>query len=184
MRTIIGSIDCETGGLNPLTNSILSFCIVPLNPFTFEPCKDIPILELFMHEPTLTVEPNALRINKLFNYQKHATYKDCFLKFLEYCSKYKITHIEPLGHELDFDFSFMQFWLGPVEMRKIFTRVKRDTRRLAQVLIDAELYGGNTNLGDLCSAFEITIDAHTSIGDATAVSNLYPKMIQRLKGKH
>jgi len=182
MLRIIGSIDCETGGLDPLRHSILSFGLVPLNQ-DFSPVQGIPSLQLFMYEPKLEVDPDALRINKLFDYQKHASYKDCFIKLLSYIDKYKIGKIEPLGQELDFDFSFIQFWLMN-ETRKIFDRTKRDTRRVAQALIDAGFYSGSTSLVNLCSAFEVPIQAHDSIGDATAVSLLYPKMIKRLKGEH
>lgn len=178
---IIGSLDCETGGLDPLTCSMLSFSLVPMTQ-DFKIIQDIPILKLTMYEPSLAVEPDALRINKLFNYQKHDNYKVAFTLLLQYLSKYKITKIDPLAQELDFDFSFMNFWLGTNEMRKIFSRHKRDTRRLAYALIDAGLYRGTTKLIDLCHDFEIeNPNPHESTNDALMCALLYPKMVERLK---
>lgn len=176
---IIASVDTETGGLDPIRHSILSLCVLPLNSdFTIN--NNITPLKLFMYNPDFQVEPDALRVNKLYNYLKFPSYKDSFIGFLKWCSDNKITGINPMGSNFAyFDTPFLRFWLG--NEFKIFKREVRDTKILAEALRDAGLYNGGTGLASLCEYFEVKYEAHTADGDAYAVAQVYRMMIERLK---
>jgi DNA polymerase III epsilon subunit-like protein len=174
---IIASVDCETGGLNPFADSLLSISIIPVGP-DFTPLAHIKPFKEFLYEPNLNVEVSALQVNKLHDYLKFQSYKECFVKFFAWCSLYKITKIMPLGQNFDaFDFIFLSILLG--KEVKIFGREHRDTKIIATFLKDCGLYNGNIGLKALCENFGLPAPDHTADGDATCTHLLYAEMVKR-----
>lgn len=175
------AIDTETGGLSPLTCSMLTLSIIPLTD-KFDPDPNIPTLTLKTYNRNLNVEKPALEINKLWDFKTFPNYEDAGILFLKYLTENKIKTIEPLGHEIAFDLGFIEPFTGNLFREYFNTRITRCTRRIAQFLKDCNLYNGKLNLTDLCSAFDVPlVNAHNSQADALASAQLYKTMISRFK---
>lgn len=170
---MICAIDVETGGLNHKEDSILSIAIIP---------KDGPRFIARMYDPKKKVNDEALAVNKLFDYREYPTVDIIGPQLLEYLDSNKFL-VEPLGHFVQFDLSFVRELIGDFFFNKYFnTRCTRCSKQLLTTLIDAGLYEGSTSLGKACEAFGIPlVDAHNSEADAVASYNLYFEIVERIK---
>jgi len=175
-------VDCETGGLNFLTNALLTIAIIPVDE-SFNPIMD-KVFTAKMYDSNYSVGLEALRVNGLYDYEKFGSYKSAFLKFHEWLAKNDIVSIAPIAHSLNFDMNFIKIWLGS-EALVFDEREGRCTRMMLKLLKDLNLYEGKLSLNDGCTAFEVPlIHHHDCVADALACGGLYKAIIARFKENH
>lgn len=83
-----------------------------------------------------------------------------------------------LGHNLIFDYSFVK--KAAVDRKKRFDREGIDTLYIARKFLkDLE----SRNLGFLCGHYQISLDAHRALNDATAAHELYQILVREFAGR-
>lgn len=180
--------DCETGGFNAETHSLLTAY--------FAVCNDdlIIIDDLYLQlkpsdDSKINADAQALEVNHI-NLQQHladpntVTYEEGKQKLLELFEKNKIPrkkrHFRPCGHNIDFDnrFIFKQL-ISQEEWEKYVHYHQLDTTNVTTFLQDVTFLPKdlNTRLTGLVDYFGIPeIDAHNAMGDVKMNIEVYKRM--------
>lgn len=193
-------LDCETGGLDPLFDSLCSVSVMLVdgsNPKTW-----------YIQPYDKQYQLEAMHINGL-TYKKlleEGVSIDIFaFELLEYCEthfgKENLSKIQLLGHNIPFDISFLKeaiynlFYMEEDDTELISNfflnyddifdnRNYKDTKVLANFFKDINLipYKQSTSLKDLYIYFfeedEISKNAHNSESDIIMTSKIYKKMLK------
>lgn len=168
--TVFCALDCETTGLNPIIDRIVSIGIIR---FTLDsvidtfytlvnPLKPIPPHVTRLHGITSDMVQKAPVITELFDTIEHYTSN-------AYC----------VIHNPRFDLSFIDSAFH--QHNKITPDIKAfDTVHLARKTFKKL---PSYNLGNLCKFFDISINAHHALSDAQGSMEIFKKVIDTL-GAH
>lgn len=193
MENKILVIDCETGGLNPSKHSLLTLAGVFLD---VENGKISDSFDLLIREPSLSVELEAMQVNKLdlnhiISHGKTPT--EAVAEIIE-----SVRYIEwPIllgGHNVGFDISFLKrlFDLAgkPVGyFGDIFSHRSIDTASIVQLLKLNGTLPVDTlaNLDSLLKLVNISDEnlkqnvRHTAIGDARLTALALGKLLSKIR---
>lgn len=174
-------IDTETGGVDPSKFSILTFAGA-----VWENGNILGTIELSIRESRLTVEPEAMSINKI-DLKKHkeqsispkeATFSiDRFLDLY-----FPIEPITIAGHNVGFDIGFLKrlYRLAHQTYPEKFSRRHIDTASILGFLNICGLISlPKPSLENAIAAFEIPTSSesrHTALGDVLVTCELMNKM--------
>lgn len=170
-------IDTETGGLDPSRHSILSVGMVVLG--TNQEC------EVFISEPTISAEPEALAINGINLEWLRAvglSPQAAVLSIEEF--RTQVSQDGPItfaGHNLSFDVGFLRrlYTIAGAEWPRGLTHRTVDTHSLLWALAVSGKIPASACGSEGAFAF-FGIDApgrHTALGDARATSLLLARLI-------
>lgn len=180
-------IDTETGGLNPEVHSILSVGAV-----VWEDGQLGKELEVFIVEPQLIVDPEALAKNRI-DIVKHCEKAlapvdamNCLWDFLEqnYPELKSGKQVTLVGHNVSFDVSFLKRLcrLADVRFRDLFSHRTIDTASVLRFLMLANKIAlTSAGSDEAFKFFGIPIDPnhrHTALGDARATAHLLTCLIE------
>ena len=191
------AIDCETTGLDPLYDEILTLAIIPLTS-NIEPRKDVmPLHLLIQPEYPERIKEEAMKVNKidLAEHMSKAFDKETALNLFEEWqkklglpySKYgKPKKITPLGQNyLGFDKGFIQQWMGLSLYDDYFDYHCVDTMVAANYINDRAAFHGEphvfnkVNLGFLATTLKVPHDrAHDALEDARVCAAVYREMLK------
>lgn len=180
LKTVV-ILDTETGGLDPLTHSMMTIGLVSGD--------GQHRLEIWVAEPEIIADPRALAVNRLDPVEVKARgvtpaeacdQVDAFLKTVE------PTRGRPMivGHNVAFDNAFMRrmYTMAGRPVNPAFTHRTVDTHTLLWALIAAGKLPEGVNGSDAAFAhFEVSPPEelrHTALGDAVATRHLFEKLIQ------
>lgn len=100
--------DCETSGLDPNYNNLLTCCFIVLDP----ELEFVDKLTLDLKHNTYCVVPRALEVNNinLIEHQKKSLFlEEARTKLLYFLDKYKNRYrYIPVGHNINFDIGFIK----------------------------------------------------------------------------
>lgn len=196
------AIDCETTGLDPQWHEICQIAIVPLmHDFSMRKSEGIYplVLKLKPNHPE-TVDPKAMTVNKqdLHDLLENGIDQEVAKVILrEWTDKLGLPftpsgvrkRIIPLGHNYDFDKSFIQAWLGQAEYDELFDYEIRDTKRVVAYINDRASMRGedipfpHTKLTRV--AFRLGVDAtnaHDALQDCLITANVYRRLMDWTMG--
>lgn len=173
-------IDTETGGLDPITHSILSLGVVVLNDKEIEDATEWLIIEPTIHVTVDAMAINKISLDQLAQYGKLA---ETVVQELEdwlsfYFGSDKITLG---GQNTYFDAGFLKrlYMFAPkYSFNNRYSYRLIDTASLAWFLISTgKLQVENYSLTTLFKHFNLEPPvAHTALGDAFATANLLIKL--------
>ncbi|HQL43377.1 MAG TPA: exonuclease domain-containing protein [Spirochaetota bacterium] len=170
-NTLFCALDCETTGLNPIIDRIVSIGLIH---FTVDkvvdsfytlvnPLKPIPPHVTMLHGITAAMVEKAPTISELFATIERFTAK-------AYC----------VIHNPRFDLSFIDSAFH--QYNKTTPDIKAfDTVHLARKTFKQM---PSYNLGKLCSHFGITINAHHALSDAEGSMEIFKRIIERLNAEN
>lgn len=179
-------IDTETGGVDPLVNSLLSVSFI-----IWDSGKILDKVEIFIDDGELNVTPEALIINGI-NLEEHkkkafsiyATIKIMNTFFGDYFEEGE--RIKFVGHNVSFDIAFLKHFLtkrGGMSISEYFKRFSHrhiDTSSIMTYLylngkIEIEIDGSDNAF----KYFGIEVEGrHTAEGDNIATTKLFEKLIE------
>ena len=173
-------LDTETGGLDPLTHSMMTIGLVSGD--------GQHRLEIWVAEPEIIADPRALAVNRLDPRRKARGVSpaeacdqvDAFLKTVE------PTRGRPMivGHNVAFDNAFMRrmYTMAGRPVNPAFTHRTVDTHTLLWALIAAGKLPEGVNGSDAAFAhFDVSPPEelrHTALGDAVATRQLFEQLLQ------
>jgi DNA polymerase III epsilon subunit-like protein len=180
-------LDTETGGIDPISHSILSIGAAVWDDGTIR-----GEFETLIAEPVLTVTPRALEINNI-NLVEHCKlgvppdeamqrFRLFLTEFMgkELQSEDKITLV---GHNIGFDVGFLKRLcrLAGIHFEDMFSHRMLDTAGLLRFLTLTEtLPLSGAGLTEALEYFQICVATdlrHTALGDARATAQLLTKLV-------
>lgn len=167
--------DCETGGLNPLTDSLLS---VYLAIYSLD-FKRIAHMLLLLKHSTYHVETGALRVNGI-NLVEHDSQAipegDCEVMLKSFLDSEDATYV-PVGHNVEFDTAFLD--ANFAGFRNRISHRKLDTAVIGRFLkLQGKLPSDLSGLETYCNHFNIPIRAHDPQEDTEATVRLLQEFIK------
>ena len=181
-------LDTETGGLDPLSHSLLSLGLVVGDGPRVANSLEI----LIRHEPYV-VTGGGMKVNRIDLVQHSAGALDppIALSVLDVFLDQHFPHMcKPIilaGHNVGFDQAFLGAFLEGLghHLEPRFSHRVVDTHSLAAALRDAgKLPLDNLSSSALFAHFGIEVpedQRHTALGDALATFELYWKLVERMK---
>jgi len=184
-------IDTETGGLDPLRDSILSIGAV-----VWDDGRLGDSFEVYVLEPTLQIDNKAMEVNRIslpWLYQHGLTPVDAVNQFVDFIGRnfkrYQDTRdkIPIVGHNVNFDVGFLKrlFSLAGQDYDEVFSHRVLDTAGILRFLNLARKISipgaGSTAAFDY---FHIDINSserHTALADARATGQLLTKLVALIK---
>ena len=178
-------IDCETTGLVPQRNQMLTLAILLCEKGTLEP---IAFNEFKFKYDTYNVSIGALKTNKIDLVQHDSEAKYTFEHVIHFiktlyalCENQKPTVI---GHNVGFDLSFIHHYIGKEEWEKYVSYRNIDTCTIARFLSDAGIITTkNVSLENMVKYFNLSKEddaMHTALCDATKTWELYCKLLDTM----
>lgn len=182
-------LDTETGGLNPLENSLLSMGMVFV-----KDGKIVEKKEWFFKLENYKVSPYAMKVNKLNLWEVYE--KGTVPAQIAYEFKQTVKRIygedKPsfIGHNVSFDIGFIHNnFIPKAEIDKFVSYRNIDTVAIARFLIDIGLIDSTkADLSTLIEYFHIDTDVenniyrHTALYDATMTWRVYIELVKLAKG--
>lgn len=167
--------DCETSGLNPKTDRILSMGAVLVNN------KTIPVshtFEKYLEQEVFNRESVAIHgLLKKGNYKK-CKEEEAIKEFLIYIEGAII-----VGHHISFDIACVNYALKRMGLPKLKNRIL-DTGILFKKTkheVYADVYNKNFSLDEVCDELKVKKkDRHTAHGDAYLTAIVFLKILGRL----
>lgn len=186
------AIDTETTGLDPNIHEVVQIAVVALDS-NFKMRRDVglPLVIKIQPEFPENADPKALQVNGLTipDLMANGYPKDTAIAILvQWLTKLdlevtrggKRKRVIPLGHNYDFDKSFIQRWIGQPMYDEWFDYEIRDTKRVVAYINDRAAMKGkdipfpHTGLGRI--AFRLGIDntgAHDALADCIMTAKVY-----------
>ncbi len=177
-------IDTETGGLDPLQNSLLSIGLI-----AWKDRSIIATKELFLRHEIFKISPNSLLINNIDlirHVEKSIPALNVIEEIIIFCDTFfeKDIPIVIGGHNTNFDIGFLKalFQEYNVNYSKYFSHRSIDTASILKFLFYSE------SLDVDCSSSEVAFEyfgirvngRHTALGDAEATTQLFNKLIDHI----
>lgn len=177
-------IDIETGGFNPEVNAMLEFAAVFMQYEDGKLVEEDVFHEHLKPEPGLELDPEALAFTEIIPdhpFREAIDEREMLLGFKEklayYCDKHGCSRAVLVGHNGQFDLSFIQ---AALTRHKIIIPMHRflvfDTATLSAAFLK------ETVLARACRRAKIPFDekeAHSALYDAKVTSVLFSKLIHR-----
>lgn len=161
-------LDCETTGLNPKEDKILSIGAIAMHGSSIRIADSFSVfVEQQLHRPE-TVAIHGIINN---NANQLISEKEAIMQLLNYLGNAKI-----IGHHIQFDISIITTALQNLNLPKLKNKVL-DTSQLY------EKYKGvstpmHKSLDELCEEFKIPKkERHTALGDAYLTALVYQRLI-------
>lgn len=181
-------IDTETGGLDPLTHSILSVGAVVYRPGQISAQTEIIVMEQHLH-----LQPEAMVVNRinLVEHRKAGVLPSVAIEQLE---DFLAPHFGPTekialaGHNVSFDIGFLKrlYRLGGQDFERRFSHRALDTASvLAFLRLAGRLNIPNAGLDAALKYFQIPVSEatrHTALIDAIATAKLIDKLLGFIDG--
>lgn len=161
-------LDCETTGLNPSEDKILSIGAVALheNVICVEDHFSVFVKQDFNKAESIAV--HGIVKNKT---QKLLTEKETIKQLLQFMGSAKI-----VGHHIQFDIEMINRALHDLQLPKLKNKVQ-DTSDL-YLKYKGVHQPMQKSLDDLCEEFKISKkDRHTALGDAFLTAQVYQRLI-------
>ena len=193
-ENLLCAIDVETTGLDPRIHEIVQVAILPLDIF-FNPLQDVlPFNILIKPIRVNCIDHKAMKVNKLslrrlcrdgMSYEMSHDLFDRWMKQLDLRphADGQPRQIMPLGHNYQFDKSFLIQWLGLETYNTNFHWHIRDTMASALFLKDRfSLFMHKdplpkVNLSYLCACLKIKrVRSHDALCDCVDTAKVYQKM--------
>lgn len=176
MSTLI-FLDAETGGLNAVTDALLSVGMVAFDTHTQEIVKSVEVL---VRSEDLNVDPKALAVNKIDLPHHNGmafTRRDAVKEIAAFVLP-EWRRAQMVCHNSAFDKPFMEALLGD-QFKTLFGFQPLCTMQLAQWLSHRKLLPmWTTSVAKLCTHFGVDPgEAHTALADATATVHLYQHLM-------
>lgn len=186
------AIDVETTGLDPTMHEIIEIAIIPLN-YALKPHPKITPFSLKMRpDKPETVDFKAMSCNKvelndlMINGTPQGTAADLLERWYEKLGLGN-KKIVPLGHNYQFDMSFIKAWIGTAHYEYIFDHNYRDTHQTCLFIADRCTFINEKptfpkfNLSYVAACLEVKNPApHTALGDAWTSAECYRKMMGKM----
>lgn len=171
-------LDCETGGLDPSTDALLSVGLVDW--------QDGAVLrteEIMIDPEGLACHAKALEVNGI-DLEVHCAYSVprayAARKITDFCRPMGRPWIA--GHNVAFDISFVRRLFTPEELRKVFSHRPLCTLQILGYLGHAgKIPDGIGKLDQAITYFGLEMPAgkrHSALADALATAELYSKLLQ------
>lgn len=180
-------IDTETGGLDPIENSLLSIGLV-----VWQDYRILDKIEILINDGKLNVTENALQINNI-NIERHKNIalipKDAITLMDAFLSKHfsRFEKITLAGHNINFDINFLKAFLltNGISFGERFSHRSIDTSSILYFLYLAGKLEANINSSSSAfNKFNIQIsDRHTALADALATAELFSKLLKQIEGQ-
>lgn len=175
-------IDCETGGLNPETDALLSVGLVD-----WVDGKVTRQEEILIDAEHLTCSPKALEVNGI-DLDAHHAYSvpraHAAKQIQDFCRPMGRPVI--CGHNVQFDIGFVRRLFTPETLRKTFSHRAMDTLQVLLYLGHAGLIPeGIGKLDQAMTHFGLTMPEgkrHTALGDALVTAELYTRLLAQISG--
>jgi DNA polymerase-3 subunit epsilon len=172
--------DCETGGLNPETDALLSLGLVDW--------QDGIVLrteEILIDPEGLNCEPKAMEVNAI-DLDIHCAYSiprtEAAKSMQDFCQPMGRPWLA--GHNIAFDISFIRKLFTPETLRKTVSHRPICTLQLLGVLGHAGLIPENiATLDQAMQHFGITMPVdkrHTALADALVTAELYRRLLNTI----
>lgn len=182
MKQKIIVFDTETGGLDPLQDSLLQVGIMV--------CENGEVLDKkrinIVHE-RYSVTPYAMKVNKI-DLATHtgSTPAEAVAEITEFVKKHFKKPAQVLGHNVPFDVGFMKelFKNSGVDYEQVFSYRLLDTSSFARVLEFSGVIDRGGSLGDLAKKFGIEVeetDLHDALVDCEVTYKLLIEMSKLFK---
>jgi DNA polymerase III subunit epsilon len=175
-------IDTETGGLDPMQNSLLSIALVIWQEFEI-----IDSTEILIDDGVLNVSKKALEINKIDLVEHKAkalVATDAINKVDEFFSKHfgSEEKITLGGHNINFDVNFLRHFLvrHNYQWHKRFSHRFVDTATILYYLyLSGKLKEKAISSDEAFRLFGINVDnRHSALGDAVATAKLFTTLLK------
>jgi len=175
-------IDTETGGLNPLENSLLSLALVVWQEFEIVDSKEILINDGVLNVTKKSLEINRINIEehkkKALNPHEVIKEMDNFFS-LHFSINEKITLA---GHNINFDVNFLRQFLisHNYNYSQRFSHRYVDTATILYYLyLSGKLKEKAISSQEAFDLFGISVDSrHTALGDAIATTRLFTTLLR------
>lgn len=177
-------IDTETGGLDPLKNSLLSVAFVIWQNF-----KIIDYKEILINDGILNSTPQALQINgiDLENHRNTALKTEFAIEEINKFINSHFTNDEKItlaGHNVNFDVNFLKHFLSAnnFPFHKRFSHRYIDTATILYYLyLSGKLKQKAISSQEAFDLFHINVDRrHTALGDALATAKLFSVLLRKV----
>ena len=177
--------DTETGGLNHMTDALMSV--------TMKVTGDPTNIKTWYIKPQnkLNYNPAALEVNGLtmeYLEKNGISENECIGEIVSFITKNFESKPVVLGQNVGFDIDFLNQLFIRNNMHSFTSMIhhrKRDTQQVSNFLIDCGVELESTKLGDAYKFFvgEELVNAHTSEADVIATEKLYNAQISYVKNK-
>lgn len=179
-------IDTETGGVDPLVNSLLSMSLI-----VWEAGRILDKVEILINDGELNATPEALAINGI-DLEEHKKNSWSIFATIRIINTFLGEHFEEgerikfVGHNVSFDIAFLKYFLikrGGMSISEYFKRFSHrhiDTSSIMTYLylngkIEIEIDGSDNAF----KYFGIEVEGrHTAEGDNIATTKLFEKLIE------
>lgn len=179
-------VDTETGGLDPLTSSILSVGAVIWNNGVLE-----DTYYSLIAEPEIVADPKALAVNGLSLDQIKAegkTTTTVAMDLMNFCEKYGLPYRCSLGgHNVRFDEGFLKRLFRLAGLPWKFSHLLVDTQQAGILLqLAGKLPIKSTKLDDMTAFYKINVreggksGKHNALEDASATGLLLTRVLKEL----
>ena len=182
-------IDCETSGLDPVKNQVLTTALVICD--ENENVVSSKELKLKQIEGRI-IDEKALEVNKI-NLAEH---NEKALPIAEFCLEVEkfltqylsynppYSKVRVYGHNVKFDLDFLKHTFNKTYVEYPFHYHYQDTMIIAVLFKDLGVLPIDLriNLGSLCAYFGINAEFHNALEDTVATAKLYFKMLDLLRG--
>ncbi|MGL4653851.1 3'-5' exonuclease [Cetobacterium sp.] len=169
-------LDTETGGLNPLINSLLSIGLVIWEDGEIKLKK-----EFFVKEDEYNVTPEAMRVNNinLEDLRKKGNEKSEIKKEIIKIIKENFNEKAILaGHNISFDISFLKQIFNEKEFLEIFSYRSIDTASILKYISIKKNLSLNS-LDDAIKYYNLKIEKrHTALDDAVVTAEIFTKLLE------
>lgn len=181
-------IDTETGGLNPVNNSLLTIAVVMVKDGVVE-FKE----EWSVKHDTYNVTPYAMKVNKinLVDHDGKAISSAIVSNKIKIKTReiFGIDKPNVIGHNINFDLGFIfNQIMSKKEWEMLFSYRNIDTAGIARFLIDSgKISSYKADLGTLMEYFNVGMDSdearHTAMYDAECTWEVYNHMVNLIQDK-
>lgn len=185
------AVDIETTGLDPVNHCIIQIAVVPLDSNITPNVTMTPFYTEIKPTRIDTVEQLAMDTNglDLQQLQVSAPSSDAVIgMFDEWFNSLPIPpkkRIIPLAHNMKFEHSFLNAWLGAELYNQYFHFHSRDSQEIACCINDRHTLRGDekrfksVGLSAMCREFGIdNPNAHDALADSIACAKVYRELLR------
>lgn len=175
-------LDCETGGLDPSTDALLSVGLVD-----FQDGVVLRTEEILIDPEGMVCDPKALAVNRI-DLEMHCAYSvpraHAAKQIQDFCRPMGRPIVA--GHNVFFDIGFIRRLFAPEVLRRMVSHRMLDTMQVLCFLGHAGLIPPDiAKLDQAMAHFGIAMPEgkrHTALGDALVTAELYTRLLGTIAG--